>query len=726
MNSKDSKTLENLKNMVGSRICAIVEKAKAENLTVDESTNASDIAQASTSRAQNCNYLSNLTEECVSDDDSVKDPDYTDDDGENMDSNNNSYSSNYLVDNNGELEADDDEDVQLDKNLTENETETNNQIKKKRRHKKPETWKVTKRVEATLGGKEHINKSGKIVKAKAMKPPCPPCRLKCSEKIAEAVRQQIFENYWCNTKNWELKRQFVRSHITPKSVIRRRPKNHSKRPREVSISYNFDIKLDGGVKKIDVCKKFFLNTLNISETVVRNVLKNDNMGGFVAQDHRGRHEPINKTPEAVLDRVREHIKSFPCYESHYSRSKTAKKYLGPELSREKMYKLYTLKCEEDHIPNNEIVKLWLYKKIFNNDFNLAFKSVSVDTCDSCDRFMLQLKNCSEQETITLRRNYEQHLQEAESRYKMKANDKNESKKSAGKTKIIMCDLQKCLPTPCLTNNQSFYKLKLWTINFTIYDATENKSYCLIWDESEAGRGGHEIASALTKWAMTVLSQTDVEELVIWSDNCPSQNRNVMVMMSYFWLFNICPNLKVVNHKYLLRGHTHLEADQVHAIIERSVKKQPTMQIVTPWDWQQLISSVGAQVIKMDKDDFKNFEVLYSQSQSLFISKKKNADNNNFLISNVVQFQVKKDTPTIIFYKEAFEEIRPKELHVARRTATAINLPEQLPLRYQKPKGITQKKKDHLLILLQWIPSQFQEFYRNLVVTTKKVDDSDDE
>ncbi|CAG9828377.1 unnamed protein product [Diabrotica balteata] len=35
MNSKDSKTLANLKNMAGSRICAIVEKAKAENLTVD-------------------------------------------------------------------------------------------------------------------------------------------------------------------------------------------------------------------------------------------------------------------------------------------------------------------------------------------------------------------------------------------------------------------------------------------------------------------------------------------------------------------------------------------------------------------------------------------------------------------------------------------------------------------------------------------------------------------
>nr|CAH7725104.1 unnamed protein product [Callosobruchus chinensis] len=56
-----------------------------------------------------------------------------------------------------------------------------------------------------------------------------------------------------------------------------------------------------------------------------------------------------------------------------------------------------------------------------------------------------------------------------------------------------------LPTPYLSNNKSFYYLKLWTYNLTIYDATTEKSYCMIWDESVARKGGNEVASALLKW-----------------------------------------------------------------------------------------------------------------------------------------------------------------------------------------------------------------------------------
>lgn len=91
----------------------------------------------------------------------------------------------------------------------------------------------------------------------------------------------------------------------------------------------------------------------------------------------------------------------------------------------------------------------------------------------------------------------------------------------------MLDLQKCLPTPYLTNAKSFYSLKLWTLNLTIYDATEKKAYCMVWDESVAGRGGNEIASALLKWAKQGLKDSNTETLIIWSDNCPSQNRNII-------------------------------------------------------------------------------------------------------------------------------------------------------------------------------------------------------
>lgn len=40
-------------------------------------------------------------------------------------------------------------------------------------------------------------------------------------------------------------------------------------------------------------------------------------------------------------------------------------------------------------------------------------------------------------------------------------------------------------------------------------------------------------------------------------------------------------------KFLLRGHTHMEADHVHPLIERSLKKQPTKEICTPWEGNNL-------------------------------------------------------------------------------------------------------------------------------------------
>ncbi|KAF2893913.1 hypothetical protein ILUMI_12256 [Ignelater luminosus] len=135
---------------------------------------------------------------------------------------------------------------------------------------------------------------------------------------------------------------------------------------------------------------------------------------------------------------------------------------------------------------------------------------------------------------------------------------------------------------------------------------------IMWDESQAGRGG---AFGLVKWAKQVLSNSNAENLIIWSDNCSSQNRNLMMAVNYFHLLNICPSLKQVDHKLFLRGHAHIEADHIHALIERTVKKQPTMTIATSWDW-----SPGARVLSMEVDNFKNFTGLYSDSSAPFTNR----------------------------------------------------------------------------------------------------------
>lgn len=114
---------------------------------------------------------------------------------------------------------------------------------------------------------------------------------------------------------------------------------------------------------------------------------------------------------------------------------------------------------------------------------------------------------------------------------------------------------------------------------------------MLCDETVGGRGGNEISSCLITWALHYLPK-DVEEITIWTDNYGGQNRNATLYSAYMWLLSKIPSLQVINHKYLLRGHTHMEADCVYAIIERKKKHLKTLEISVPRDWAQFIRTCG--------------------------------------------------------------------------------------------------------------------------------------
>lgn len=73
-------------------------------------------------------------------------------------------------------------------------------------------------------------------------------------------------------------------------------------------------------------------------------------------------------------------------------------------------------------------------------------------------------------------------------------------KDSLKHKVLSGDLQRCLPSPLTNNCISFYQRKLWTLNFTLYDAADSSAQCMMWDESKGARGANEIASSILKWA----------------------------------------------------------------------------------------------------------------------------------------------------------------------------------------------------------------------------------
>lgn len=201
----------------------------------------------------------------------------------------------------------------------------------------------------------------------------------------------------------------------------------------------------------------------------------------------------------------------------------------------------------------------------------------------------------------------------------------------------MVDLQKCLSTPSLTNGQSFYLRKLWTLNLTIFEAASNTAHNMIWNERIGQRGANEIGSCIIKWA-TKLPHS-VQEVTIWSDNCQGQNRNLKIVLAHMWILRLCPHIRVINHKFLLKGHTHMEADMVHSIIERKKTKLKKLEIMVPRDWAQFIRTcdgkVKFNVYEMQLSDFKNMSILIQNSQSTLISRKKNTNGEIFSISKAV-------------------------------------------------------------------------------------------
>ena len=88
-------------------------------------------------------------------------------------------------------------------------------------------------------------------------------------------------------------------------------------------------------------------------------MTNESGGVFIGADKRGKHIPHSKTKDEDLQKVRQHIETFPAVKRHYTRKASNRKYLGAELNIPKMYQLY-LENYKDKVPENSLVSLSIY------------------------------------------------------------------------------------------------------------------------------------------------------------------------------------------------------------------------------------------------------------------------------------------------------------------------------------------------------------------------------
>lgn len=95
-------------------------------------------------------------------------------------------------------------------------------------------------------------------------------------------------------------------------------------------------------------------------------------------------------------------------------------------------------------------------------------------------------------------------------------------------------------------------------------------------------------------------------------------------------------MEIIDYKFLESGHTDMECDNDHSIIEKARKcENPT--IHHPADWFELVSKARTEnlfdVIQMKKNktSFFNFEDLYI---SIFVMRSKNQAKEKFLFQEV--------------------------------------------------------------------------------------------
>ncbi|KAJ8937236.1 hypothetical protein NQ314_011991 [Rhamnusium bicolor] len=265
---------------------------------------------------------------------------------------------------------------------------------------------------------------------KALQPPCgEKCKLKCSLKIVEEERLKIFNEYW-GLKDLEKQRQFISSNMQTVNLTYKY--SNAATPRNPNNAY------------------YFIITIN--NRVIQTVLKKHKVcqsGKIVEADKWGKHNNHYKVDQQIKNEIREHIKSIPRIDSHYCRSHTSKEYIEGCKTLADLHRDYLKICEEKNLP---VGNYHMYRKIFEEEFNIAFYVPKKDQCDLC----LQFKNSTETEKQIFLEKYERHIKEKELSRKEKENDK----KNGEITYVIVFDLQAVLPCPVGYASSFFYVSKL--------------------------------------------------------------------------------------------------------------------------------------------------------------------------------------------------------------------------------------------------------------------------
>lgn len=469
--------------------------------------------------------------------------------------------------------------------------------------------------------------------------------------------------------------------------------------RQATFSYTVP---DGKGRHLQICRKMFSDIFGVSHHKVQGLAERKKAGHNVFVDSRGKSNRARKFTEDIVQQVIAHINEFPREENHYSREKSKKECLSPDLNINRLFVAFQKRYPEVS------VNYRFYADVFKKHFpNLRFGRPRSDTCSTCDLLSNKMKADPADHTLSAKLNL--HHRKAESARKNMQEDSIDSQQPNSNTLVLSMDLEQIISIPTLTHSEMYYSRQLSCYNFDIHCADNNKATMFLWDESLTGRGGNEIGSALLKFLLSD-NLTVKENICIWSDNCNGQNKNRMVLIAMIYLV-ASGKFAQIDQKFLVSGHTFLPCDRDFAQIER--RKRLT-KLYVPQNIEKMIKECCHKnpysVVRMEENDFKDLHSL--ANEYINISK--------LNISQASWVRVTKDNPFTVFIRKSFNDMAPWEkCNVLKKGKELINFrSEVIPLLECKNR-ITKAKIDNLKSMLDYIPLAYLGFYDDLIARTSE-------
>lgn len=437
----------------------------------------------------------------------------------------------------------------------------------------------------------------------------------------------------------------------------------------------------------------FLSTLSIKRGMLRGWLINPVSSPEIL-DQQGVNDSKNIVSKTFLIN---YLHNLDRVESHYCRNKTSKRYLAATFtSKADVYNDYLTDCSTNKV---KPMSYFTFSKCFDAE-NLAIFRPRNDECDTCVGY--KTKQISSEV-------YNEHLVKKDRAQTEKKQDKLDAQN--GLCHVFTMDAQAVKLCPDINASAIYYKQRLQVHNFTMYNIGSLQCTNYWWSEINGDLTASSFISCIISHLETHCLSDELP-IIIFSDGCGYQNRNNF-LSNALSNFSI-ENNKIIEQKYLEKGHTQMECDSAHAKIEKKLKNNS---VYLPIDYVHYTKEARKTVKIDDKIIKKPFDAVYLNHDFF-----KDYNDSQLLRFNSIRPGKGKNDPTVsqlrsliylpngnVKFKINFDD---EYTDIPCRIKKYGGKQEPNPL-HSGPLPIQPNKFKHLQELKKVIPQEYHYFYDNL-------------